>query len=494
MLTPSKYQLQIINHAINRPGQHALVQACAGAGKTSTLLMLCNEIRDNCHGKSILCVAFNKEIAETLQRKMPPGVVCSTLHSHGLRAIRNAEPKVRVEQRKGDDACWQALNKAGRQGEEARTILGDLKRLVPLAMGALLEDGDDAGLMQVVERTGASLELPAQSLPLVWEVVGIMREVRNFINFDEMIYHPIAHNYKLGQFDYVLVDETQDLNRAQQELVARSLKPGGTIIAVGDFWQSIYGFRGADPQAMQEMKERHSMTEYRLPVSYRCPKAIVARAQAIAGPDIITEYEGAVDGEIISRKFQDLETTIQGMKAGDMGLCRVNAPLMRFALSLIRVGRKAVIRGRDIGRELANLVRRLNAQDVADLQAKLQKWADKESRRMTLEGKDPTPIQDKAETIGAVVESCETDDVCEVTAKLESIFTDDCQGVVFSSVHRAKGLEARTVVIFAPELMPHPMAVKHGGEVALQQERNLEYVAVTRSQETLILQPLPTKR
>jgi DNA helicase-2/ATP-dependent DNA helicase PcrA len=63
------------------------------------------------------------------------------------------------------------------------------------------------------------------------------------------------------------------------------------------------------------------------------------------------------------------------------------------------------------------------------------------------------------------------------------IFSDDQVGVVFSSVHRAKGLEAKRVYILSPELMPHKMATKPW---ELEQERNIEYVAITRTLSELV--------
>jgi ATP-dependent exoDNAse (exonuclease V) alpha subunit len=62
---------------------------------------------------------------------------------------------------------------------------------------------------------------------------------------------------------------------------------------------------------------------------------------------------------------------------------------------------------------------------------------------------------------------------------------------VFSSIHKAKGLEATRAMILMPNLLPHPMVFKSNVvEVGLEQERNLAYVAVTRAMSELIIQPI----
>jgi len=70
----------------------------------------------------------------------------------------------------------------------------------------------------------------------------------------------------------------------------------------------------------------------------------------------------------------------------------------------------------------------------------------------------------------------------ELYTRIESIFSDDVQGISFSTVHKAKGLEARNVYLLRPDLFPHPMAKKPW---EIQQETNIHYVAATRSLENL---------
>jgi superfamily I DNA/RNA helicase len=90
-------------------------------------------------------------------------------------------------------------------------------------------------------------------------------------------------------------------------------------------------------------------------------------------------------------------------------------------------------------------------------------------------------VKERYETIAEVMKECKT--VEELVTKLTTLFSDDNIGVVFSSVHRAKGLEAERVFLYKEnELMPHPKAKT---EQELIQEDNLIYVARTRSKDSI---------
>src|SRR5882724_10408233 len=55
-------------------------------------------------------------------------------------------------------------------------------------------------------------------------------------------------------YDYVIVDEFQDLTPGEQDLMLRLRRPGGQLVALGDPRQSIYKFRGNDPQGLAKME------------------------------------------------------------------------------------------------------------------------------------------------------------------------------------------------------------------------------------------------
>lgn len=71
----------------------------------------------------------------------------------------------------------------------------------------------------------------------------------------------------------------------------------------------------------------------------------------------------------------------------------------------------------------------------------------------------------------------------DLKSKINTIFTDNVKGVVLSTIHKAKGLEADRVFIIRPDLIPLPNT--RGWQ--LNQEKNLEYVAYTRAKKELII-------
>lgn len=87
---------------------------------------------------------------------------------------------------------------------------------------------------------------------------------------------------ELSQFDHVLVDEYQDLNRAEQSLIDL-LAQAGSLALVSDQDQAIYeGFRYAHPEGISDFHIRHPDThDIPLDVSRRCPPEIVSLANAL---------------------------------------------------------------------------------------------------------------------------------------------------------------------------------------------------------------------
>jgi len=89
------------------------------------------------------------------------------------------------------------------------------------------------------------------------------------------------------------------------------------------------------------------------------------------------------------------------------------------------------------------------------------------------------------ETINVLAEDCET--VSEVVDKIKTVFSDEVDGVVFSSTHRAKGLESKNVFILRYDLMPHPRAIRSGNAWSMKEEENCKFVALTRTLNNLYI-------
>ena len=155
-------------------------------------------------------------------------------------------------------------------------------------------------------------------------------------------------------------------------------------------------------------------------------------------------------------------------------------------MRLISQGIKAVILGRDIGQGLMALLRKVQKQrntfDLLSTLMALEQYVGQECAKLYSTGKamKAQSLQDRADTIEALAEGCQS--FSDLEAKIAQVFSDDQQGITFSTVHRAKGTEADRVFILQPNLMPHPKASKPW---EVQQERNIKYVALTRAKNEL---------
>jgi superfamily I DNA/RNA helicase len=485
VFTPSPRQIAIAE-AMQRPG-NILVQACAGSGKTTTMVWLAGLIPTH---QRVLALSFNKSISDELANRMPVHVQSNTMHSLGLRMIKRVHRGVRLEERK-----LQALLD-GHPGialvpEAIRgLIVSDLRAIIPLAQDTLTDPHNIDLLAALAEIVGRPLEAPKLSLPMAASVMDACDQVKEIITFCEMIRHPTIHNYPNDFYDVVFVDEAQDLNGAQHALLKKLVMPGrGKLIAVGDFRQSVYSFRGADPRSMSRLKNEWDMQELPLDISYRCDRAIVAEAQNIVGSELIRPRDDAAEGSV---ETMDMPRLASEARPGDMIICRTNAPLVSIAIQLSREGKKAQIRGRDISGMLTALVRRSKAGTIPALQAWLASWRQSKVSEAILAKKSESSIQsieDQADTLLAVVESCSS--VSDVLVCIDNLFDEREVGICLSTVHRAKGLEADTVFIAGPELLPAPWAKS---DTEKEQERNLAYVAVTRAKHRLVRVPLPKRK
>lgn len=493
-MNPSAQQEAIIT-AIQAGNDNLLVQACAGAGKTTTLRMIAETIQLYAPGLQIGVFAFNKDIAEEFKKKFPAGVDCRTLHSHGMKAICFAQRGVKVMKDKSFNIIKFQLQCANIPVDRMNERANEIDKLVSIVMNSNLDANCIQAIQAAADLCGYIIKEP-DNLRFVAPAVCAMEADTKTINFDEMIARPVRKNLSVYQYDVVLLDESQDLNPTQMVLVEKSVKPGGRIVAVGDRWQAIYGFRGADPESMDKLKAFFHMIERPLSVTYRCPKAVVKEAQKIVGEGIIEAKGDADEGEVICRSEKQLQDLPHDLQSGDIVLCRVCAPLMPQALRCLRLHKPAVVAGRDIGKGLTTLIKSFKVKTIDKLMEKLDKWQKRETNKALKRNNQSAliVINDKYDMIAELASECvAVKDVLDLIFKL---FTDKVdQAIVFSTIHKAKGLEAPTVYILAPELMPHPLSFKAPNQqVAVQQEKNMHYVAVTRALQKLVYQPLPDER
>ena len=190
------------------------------------------------------------------------------------------------------------------------------------------------------------------SLVVIWVGVKLMAIGRMAIGFDDMVYAPVAlgpggHLDEWKDLDLITVDEAQDLSTMQRKL-AMSLGGARTrYLVVGDRFQSVYAFNGADSMAMDHiaMELRATGQEVKLlslTLSFRCPPPVIQVAQKFV-PDICgreaTDAQPVVfDGYLLPCHGAPLEPD-------SVVLCRANRPLIGLYWALWREGYEPTIRG-----------------------------------------------------------------------------------------------------------------------------------------------------
>ena len=461
----SKYQLALLEEVAHGTG-NVIVQARAGSGKTTTIVESLKVVPT---GKSILLCAFNKQNERTLSQRAPANVETRTLHSIGYRAVRYAWGPVDVNADKVKQMIDMLVPSAP---FEARTALS---RLVSLSKNLLAETRDqiiDLAFQFNIE-TDQYTEEELADFTLILLKDCATRSTQ--IDYDDMIWLPKILGLKLIQYDYVFVDETQDLNACQLWLTQHSCKAHGRIIAIGDDRQAIYAWRGADKDAMERMRVELSAKVMHLSICYRCPKNVIALARTVV-PDI-EAYETNPDGVINTISADDFMSKFTPAPK-DFVLSRTNAPLMPICLALLRRGIPATVAGREVANSLKSLIKRSRADNIPELVEWLNNYRVREIEKLHKHKKNgamEVAINDKVDTVIAISDGCV--DPEEIMERIDSIFSDtDTTGkVICSTVHKAKGLEANTVWMMIETFKPG----------RTQEETNIYYVAVTRSQNTL---------
>lgn len=499
---------------------HVIVTARAGTGKTTTLIEglkilkgqnpsinpsaqqqeIWDEILKSEGAGNVAFCCFNKSIQQELERKVPEGVQAMTMHSMGFRAVQSMFGKIKPDGQRVDGLISRILGidiwDVRKKHYEA---LSGTKKLVGLCKQNLLE-GTEENLWKLVNYYEVDLEKEQKTIfDLVPQVMEECKKVDEdkMCDFDDMIWLPVAMGLAVPKFELLLVDEAQDLNRCQQALARMA---SHRLIMIGDPMQAIYGFAGADAESMPRMLEELSNTEsgcvsLTLNKTYRCGKAIVEEAKKIV-PDFVADDSNS-EGTITEKYYESEGKNSYRSQAedGDMVLCRVNAPLVTECFRFLREGRKAIIRGRDIGKGLIQLINKVkkknNLTDSSPSQntaIALSNWINDEIEK---EGKKKFPseirvanLQDKEATLSCFLENVAN--LGELVEMIEKIFSDkQTRGIQLSSIHKAKGLESNRVFLLchkdAP--LPHPMA---STSWAQEQEMNLKYVAITRAIDELV--------
>ncbi len=404
---------------------NALVNAVAGSGKTSTLLAFVKVVEG-----TVAFAAYNKKIADEIQSKISAIVddisartKVGTFHSFGLRAWKRLHPAAKIDDQKIKIMMDEYRHPKTRQIGVPYEYRAFVKKAYTLARqwgaGVLPEFPfnrqeawwdlvDHFDLRDEFEN--ANGEFPPNVDDLVkkainWAVYLIKYGIEiapNLIDFEDMIYMPLRYGLAIETYDWVLVDECQDINPTRRAFAKKMMKFGSRAVFVGDRAQAIYGFTGADAKSFENIKSEFGCQEFPLTWSYRCPKKVVEFAQRyVKGIESIPD---APEGSVTS--IPEAELFKQDLKPSDAIICRNNAPLVDLFFKMLTKGIAAHIEGRDIASGLIKLINRWpNLKNLNALQQKMTDYKEREIRRAQVTGKEKKAAQ-IADMVDAVCAVC----------------------------------------------------------------------------------------
>lgn len=482
----SKYQEQIYLHQITT-NKNIAVEAGPGSGKTTTIVEASKLVP---YGKKALFQAFNKAIVIELKKKLPETVDCSTMHSMGCKAIFAHYPGDKKIEKDKQIRFIEPFYR-DKPPRLKWTAIYSVDRIMSLARATMTPPNRPE-----VEQMAANYALDADDT----QIVIACKALKKFyaynddpdryhidMDFQDMIEMPVRNlQIKLPTYDFVFVDEAQDLSKLDQIFTNRLVKIGiGRKIVVGDPKQSIYGFRGSDPNSFESFVNEPNTVKLPLSICYRSTKAIVRNAKTVY-PDI-EEYEENEEG-VEPRKGKWNE-----ILEGDMVLCRNTRPLIHLFLLLVMEGKKAYVVGKEMEKGLLALLAPYEGSDATlTVTEKLSGHLDRISEELKAKGigkpeNHPkyAAIEEKLQILYLLFSKFTY--ISEVEEFISLIFEDDDRdGVRLMTIHKSKGLENDRVFIIesfgGKTLIPSTYAVTSDQK---RQEHNLKFVAYTRAKKEL---------
>jgi len=493
ILEYSNYQKAIFDFVQNGQG-NAIIEACAGSGKTFTLIKCLDFIKDD---KKILMTAFNHDIVNSLKNKTKkiPNVVTMTMHGLGLQMLHVNYRKEKLELNEFKYASFistnlkdlSTINFYKLDKSDYYKYTDNIAKYIDFGRFYLCNTIND---LEKIEKRYEIVTI-ADEKSVALQAMEWGKKHLDEIDYADMIWLPnvlMCNPWSL-QFDWIMIDECQDMNKAERELILKCRKINTRIISVGDTNQMIYSFSGADPESFNALKSLPNTVSLPLSISYRCADKIVEYAKQL----VPTIEENSDKREGIIEENSDIEE----VQDGDMVLCRNNAPLMKIYNMFIKEGKKCFVRGKDIGSNLKRLVKNTKQENLnvdldndgvfVRLYNNLFTTRDNLMLHNNIDyatAMQSSVIVNKLDIIHALEilsEGLTTSE--ELVNKISDVFSDRKKnGISLSTIHKAKGLEADRVFVACKSLMPSKSAKT---EWEMRQEHNLMYVCYTRAKNLL---------
>jgi len=462
MLDPTAEQIHILS--LSRTTDTSLMlNAYAGCGKTSTLELIERAVPT----KPILYLCFNKKIADEASKRMQSTTTVRTFNSLGHRiwAASLGSKRLTLDPRKSQNLLKGIIDGIPRKDQGPLwDCYWEVIHGVALAKAlGYIPDGKYPSVKRLISGTAFHAALDEAPDDLTADLIdavlhrSIQAAYNGNIDYNDQVYMPGLFGGTFPRYPLVLVDEAQDLNPVNHALLEKLIKH--RAIFVGDPWQSIYGFRGAVQSGMAKLAERFSTQAADLSVSFRCPQAIVEAARWRV-PNFKWIKEGG-HVEVLKQLVPN------DMHSSSAVICRNNAPLFKYGLSLIASGHSISIAGSEIGPRLIGIMKKLGPSEMssASFISAVNDWLAEKQDKGSLTAPDLADCMKVFASFGSTLGSA--------IAHAEHLFAQKST-IRLMTIHKAKGLEFPTVYFLDPWLCRDT-----------EQDLNCRYVTQTRSMDTL---------
>lgn len=448
-----------------KTGQSLAIEAGAGTGKTSTLVMLSKNAGPDRQGQY---VAFNKALVDESREKFPLNVACNTAHSLAFRALgHNFSARLNASQRmQGRDIAV----KLGLGYLEVQTFEGKPKTLYPGYLASLVAKTVTSFCQS------ADLEIRRGHVPFVYGLdpmsslilqETLLPHAKNmWIDLQQLYgWASFKHEHYLKMYqlsnprvnaDYILFDESQDANPVIAAIVAAQ-SGHAQLVYVGDSQQEIYGWTGAiNALAKVQVENRTYLTQ-----SFRFGQPIADFANTILD---------RLSAPLRLTGNPAIESRLEALPQPRTILTRTNATGVTHLLELQKAGRTAHLIG-GTG-EILNFAR--GAQELMDTGHSghpdlicFDSWAAVQAYTKEEEG---------GEDLRLLVNLMDMFGSEAIVAGIEKMPKEDRAEVTISTAHRSKGREWRSVQL----ANDFPQQADSD-----QADLRLLYVACTRAKEVL---------
>ncbi|SIS05208.1 ATP-dependent DNA helicase, Rep family [Williamsia sterculiae] len=533
--------------AVTAPRGPVCVLAGAGTGKTRTITHRIAHLVGNGHvdAGQVLAVTFTARAAgemRTRLRSMQIGgsgsVQALTFHAAALRQLRYFWPQAVGDTRwELVDNKFPLISRAARRAglDTSTETLRDLSSEIEWAKSSLVSP---EAYPETVARLRREIPFAAEKVVAVYEgyeAAKITPDGDMGLDFDDLLLftaqilrdHRNIREEFASRYRCFVVDEYQDVTPAQQQLLDTWLGERDDLTVVGDANQTIYTFAGASPRYLLDFTRRFpDAALIRLHRDYRSTPEVVGLANRVIGMargriagtrlELVGQRPTGPGPEFAEFDDEQMEarTTVetikrllaQGVPASEMAiLYRINAQSEVHEQALTEAGIPYQVRGGEAFFQRAEIRQAMRSISQAaardDLPAEADLLGVLRAVLAPLGLSDEAPAGAQArqrwESLRALMNL--TEELLEVTPDLtlaglatelrtrsDSRHPPTVAGVTLSSLHAAKGLEWDAVFLVGvvDGSLPIKQAVDAGDD-AIEEERRLFYVGVTRAREHL---------